>query len=316
MTVSSSTAALSVPATVTLQPGQTTGTFTAQAAAAIAATVSGSLTVTYNGGTAVAAFTLLPLAPAIQGVAGAGQSVPPVLSLVTGGLFSIYGSDFAALASGRPVGTADIANNMLPTNLAQTCVRVGAALAPLNYVSRTQINAIAPALPAAGTVPVSVVTNCGTATAATTTAVLATVVSAAPELLSFAASPDGISPVAAVESVTGAYVGPVGLIPGVVFAPAVAGDVLTIFGVGFGPTASQDPPGTVAGAAAGTLGQATVTIGGVPAQVLYAGLTPTFAGLYQLNLIVPAGIPGGNQPIVLEVNGASSPPGAYLAIGH
>jgi uncharacterized protein (TIGR03437 family) len=43
-----------------------------------------------------------------------------------------------------------------------------------------------------------------------------------------------------------------------------------------------------------------VTIGGVDAEVLYAGLAPTFSGLYQVNVRIPAGVePGDDVPLVL-----------------
>jgi uncharacterized protein (TIGR03437 family) len=41
-----------------------------------------------------------------------------------------------------------------------------------------------------------------------------------------------------------------------------------------------------------------VTIGGRSAVVTYAGLTQGFAGLYQVNAIVPAGV-SGSQPVVI-----------------
>jgi uncharacterized protein (TIGR03437 family) len=54
---------------------------------------------------------------------------------------------------------------------------------------------------------------------------------------------------------------------------------------------------------------ATVTIGDQPAQVFFSGLAPEFAGLYQVNVIVPSGIaPGANVPVILTVAGVSSPP--------
>jgi uncharacterized protein (TIGR03437 family) len=50
-----------------------------------------------------------------------------------------------------------------------------------------------------------------------------------------------------------------------------------------------------------------VTIGGLPAQVAFSGLSPGFAGLYQVNAIVPAGVsPGDSVPLrVSTPNGLS-----------
>jgi uncharacterized protein (TIGR03437 family) len=53
----------------------------------------------------------------------------------------------------------------------------------------------------------------------------------------------------------------------------------------------------------------TVTIGGQPAPVAFAGLTPTYAGLYQVNVTVPNGITAGpSVPVIITAAGLSSPP--------
>ena len=53
----------------------------------------------------------------------------------------------------------------------------------------------------------------------------------------------------------------------------------------------------------------TLTIGGVNAQVQFAGLAPFFTGLYQVNAVVPNGVqPGNAVPVVLNVAGQSSTP--------
>jgi uncharacterized protein (TIGR03437 family) len=278
--------------------------------------------------------------PSITSVVGAGLSVPLVKQLTTGGIFTIFGSNFAPagvtdsspgtaiassgarfpppdtfrLGAARRLRGADLASSALPTNMASTCVQVGSSLAPLFYVSAGQINAQAPTLPSSGTVQVSVIANCGTSNQVASQPVSMPVAASAPEFLYFAGNATGPNAVAAVEAASGTPVGPPGLTSGATFAPAHPGDTLTIYGVGFGATSSPVAPGALPTAADPTTGPATVTIGGTPATVLYAGFSPGDAGLYQVNLIVPQTIQPGNQSILLQVNGGASPFGAYLAI--
>ena len=49
-----------------------------------------------------------------------------------------------------------------------------------------------------------------------------------------------------------------------------------------------------------------VTIGGLSANATYEGLAPGFAGLAQLNVIVPAGLTPGDQPVFVTINGVAS----------
>ncbi|MBZ5607894.1 MAG: hypothetical protein LAP38_06545 [Acidobacteriia bacterium] len=51
-----------------------------------------------------------------------------------------------------------------------------------------------------------------------------------------------------------------------------------------------------------------LTIGGIPAKISFAGLTPGSAGLYQINCEVPDGIPAGVAQVVITVAGIDSPP--------
>lgn len=93
---------------------------------------------------------------------------------------------------------------------------------------------------------------------------------------------------------------PVGSFPGVNTHPAKAGDALTIYAIGLGPTNPQVISGQPAPATAPftpITSTATVNfgggIGGTVVMPLYAGLTPTFAGLYQINVVVPQGLAKG-----------------------
>jgi uncharacterized protein (TIGR03437 family) len=255
------------------------------------------------------AFAQIGALPAITAVYGAGLSTPPITQLTPGGIFSIFGANFTPVGVTHTLQSSDLTGNTMPTNLAQTCVQIGGIAAPLYYVSPNQINAQMTAAPSLGSVQVTVIANCGTVGQESSPPFNVEAVSSAPEFLFFKNTS-----VAAVEVASGAFVGTPGLVAGSTFVAAKPGDVLSIYGVGFGATSPSVLPGILAANAASTAGTAVVTIGGVTAPVLYAGLTPGFAGLYQVNLTVPAGVPSGNQPVAIQVNGGASPPGAYLTI--
>jgi adhesin/invasin len=74
-----------------------------------------------------------------------------------------------------------------------------------------------------------------------------------------------------------------------------------------GSPASATPPST-------TVNPVTVTIGGKAAQVAFSGLTPGYAGLYQVNAVLPSGIATGDAvPVLISVAGQTSPP-ATMAV--
>jgi uncharacterized protein (TIGR03437 family) len=58
----------------------------------------------------------------------------------------------------------------------------------------------------------------------------------------------------------------------------------------------------------------TATIAGRAATVPFAGLLPGSVGAYQVNVAVPAGVPAGDQPLVLTVSGVSSQAGITVPI--
>jgi hypothetical protein len=73
-------------------------------------------------------------------------------------------------------------------------------------------------------------------------------------------------------------------------APAQAGDLLVIYCAGLGVTNPPVGDGVASPSSpqAQTQAPVTVTIGGQNANVVFAGLTPTLVGLYQVNVTMPA----------------------------
>jgi uncharacterized protein (TIGR03437 family) len=95
--------------------------------------------------------------------------------------------------------------------------------------------------------------------------------------------------------------------------PANSGEVLLIYGTGFGPT---NPPATAGQLVNGALPLAdpsllSITIGGVPATVQYAGLV--VPGEYQFNVVVPT-LSDGDQPIVATIGGSTSQTGVSVSV--
>jgi uncharacterized protein (TIGR03437 family) len=251
------------------------------------------------------AFLLTPVTPPqINAVVGGGLHSPPVNSISADGLFTIFGTGFADPSVMRNVTGADLTNNALPTNLANVCVEGGTTRWGLIYVSATQINAVADPLGTSGNLPVSVITNCGLANETPTAPFPVPVAAETPQFF-FGAGNE----IAAVEA-TGANAD-AAITPA---APAHAGDILTAYGTGWGATKPAAVVGSLAAAGADITGQYTLMVGSQTAVVSYAGLSPTFAGLYQINFTVPSGLTAGSQPIVLTIDGVATPTGAFLAV--
>jgi uncharacterized protein (TIGR03437 family) len=119
---------------------------------------------------------------------------------------------------------------------------------------------------------------------------------------------------AAVNAVTGAYVGKPGLLSGVDFAPARPGRVLTLFLTGIGETNPVIEPGVLPAGAASPVAPIQLTVGGSPLaskKVLYVGTTPGNAGLCQLNIQLPENVPAGDLEVTITVGGHASPAKAY-----
>jgi uncharacterized protein (TIGR03437 family) len=90
---------------------------------------------------------------------------------------------------------------------------------------------------------------------------------------------------------------------------AKAGDTLVVYCTGLGDVSPRAvagfpaPPSPVSQA----IDPVTLTLGGVNVPVIFAGPTPGFTGLYQVNATVPSGIaPSQQAPLVLSQGGRAS----------
>jgi len=258
--------------------------------------------------------------PAISagGITGGAGSVPAIVVVSPGGFATVYGSNFAAAGTLRSVQADDLIGGKLPTTLAGVCVQVGGIPAYLTFVSPGQINFQVPAVAVNSTLPVQVITNCGTDTALKSTEQNVGTQLATPEFLYWVKNASGQNPIIAVNAVSGVYTGATGLIPGLTFVPAKPGDVLTIFGISFGRTLPAVNPGVASSVIASvTSTPVSVTMGSAALasqDVLYAGISPNTAGLYQLNIRVPANTSDGDYPLVLTMGSFSTPVGPYLTV--
>ena len=261
----------------------------------------------------ISAQSVMTLNPKISvgGIVGAGLSTPPVQAITANSIFSIFGTDFA------PAGTlkgAELVSGKLSTNVGGVCVEVAGARAPLFFVSSGQLNVQAPSLSATGQVPVNVITNCGTAAEVRSNVESVTMQAAAPQFFCFVQNPNGKNPIAAINAVSFGLIGASGLIPGVTFTPAKPNDVVALYSTGLGATSPAYQAGELPGGIGSTTNQVTVTIGGVNADVLYAGVAPGLAGLYQINIRVPDSVPDGDLAVSASVASVATPAGAFLTV--
>ena len=169
------------------------------------------------------------------------------------------------------------------------------------YIDSGQINFQAPPL-APGPQLVRVTVHCGAPDAVVSNYGAVMSQSTSPEFFSFAPNSTGANPVAAVKALTGAFIGPPGLLSGLAFTAAKPGDIISAFGTGWGATKPPVALGLLPSTAARVSATPSLTLGGVSVPtsgILYAGIAPHFAGLYQLNFVVPSSVPPGNPALII-----------------
>jgi uncharacterized protein (TIGR03437 family) len=97
--------------------------------------------------------------------------------------------------------------------------------------------------------------------------------------------------------------------------PAAAGSTVTFFATGEGRTTPTGVDGKLGSAPLPQpVQQVTVSIGGMPADVKYAGgAQGVIAGVVQVNVVVPSGVTGA-VPVTFSVGGVTSQPGVTLSV--
>jgi uncharacterized protein (TIGR03437 family) len=116
---------------------------------------------------------------------------------------------------------------------------------------------------------------------------------------------------AVAQHANGTIVGAATLVPNN-STPAAPGETIALFATGLGNSIPAFPAGQIVTAAAPLAAPATVTIGGMPTSVSFAGLVE--AGVYQVNAIVPVSALSGDNAITVQVGGYTSPGGVFLTV--
>jgi len=91
--------------------------------------------------------------------------------------------------------------------------------------------------------------------------------------------------------------------------PVARGSYVQLYLNGLGPVSNQPGDGLAASGTnlSRTTAQPSVTIGGQAVSIIqFSGLAPGYVSLYQVNVLVPANIAAGPQPIVLTIGGVTS----------
>ncbi len=167
-----------------------------------------------------------------------------------------------------------------------------------------QINVQAPDT-GAGPVQVTVTAPGGTSTAFTTTAQLYS-----PAFFTW----PGNQSVATHADYTWAVSN--GTFPDTTTVPAKPGEIITLWGTGFGPTNPGVPAGQEPTALAPPIqANVNVTLGGFPIPVIAAVLS-AYAAEYQIAIQIPVSMANGTYPLVATVNGVQSPSNVLLTVQY
>ena len=231
-------------------------------------------------------------------ITGADASQTPIASTV-GGILN--GGSFLG-GNAAPNTIVSLFDSQFAAD-SSTTVTVGGINAQVLYAGAAQINfVIPPTVPMGASVSVEIF-HAGALLLSTSIGIT----DAAPALFTLNASGTGNAAVLNVspsgqETLNGSVA------PG---QPAAVGSYIAIFGTGFGVANGPGSDGL-----SHLTGAVTATIGGVPAQVVFAGLAPqSTMGLQQINVLIPTSAPTGpSVSLILQIGTHSTQTGTTIAI--
>ncbi len=244
----------------------------------------------------------------ILNVASAGGTVPDngVVSAATfagggvapGLLVTVFGSGIGPAALTTAQVTPD---GKLSSTVADTRVLFDDVAAPLVYASAGQVSAIVPYAVAGKATTMMQVEYRGVKS----NPVSLRVVETAPGL--FTANSSGKGPGAILNEDSSVNTES---------TPAKPGSIVVLYGTGEGITDPAGQDGLLATSVYPKPRQpVTVRIGGKETEVLYAGAAPGLvAGVFQINVRIPADLEAGAHPVVVQIGAASSPADVTVAV--
>jgi uncharacterized protein (TIGR03437 family) len=233
--------------------------------------------------------------PAILGVITAG-GFGGFKSIAPGTFIEIYGSN---LAAGPMDWGGAFSGVNAPTSLNGTKVIIGGQSAFISFISPGQVNALVPSNVATGVQQITVTAATGTSAAYPVIVNPTAAGMLAPGYLNLG----GSQYLGALFADFQTFVAPPGAVSGYDSRRAKPGDVIVIFGIGFGPVAPNIPAGQIYS------GNTTLTLplqiyfGSTLATLQYSGLAPGLVGVYQFNVVVP-NVPASDAvPVSFSLNG-------------
>jgi uncharacterized protein (TIGR03437 family) len=227
-----------------------------------------------------------------SGVVSAAAKVP---GLTPGAWLAIYGQNFSQ--SEQNWDNADFSGGKLPTSLDSASVTIDGKAGAVYFVKPTQIVIQVPDDANLGPVPV-VVSSGGVAS----DPAMVNMASVAPSFFTF----DGTHIAA-----THADNSPISRV-----SPAKPGEIIVMYGTGFGPTSPPTPAGELVSSAhqIDPMSTLAISINETPVQIAFAGITAV--GLYQFNLTVPSTIADGDATVIATINGVQTQTGALISVHH